>query len=108
MEQPPIFGLDIGTRSVVGLLLKNNETNYEILDMVIQEHDERSMVDGQIHNVIAVTKVISSIKQKLEEKHGSLHKVCVAAAGRSLKTKRAKVEVDITKSRSSNTKTFYT
>jgi cell division protein FtsA len=97
MEQSPIFGLDIGTRSVVGLLLKKNETSYEILDMEIEEHEERSMVDGQIHNVIAVTKVITSIKQKLEEKHGPLHKVCVAAAGRSLKTKRSKIEVDITK-----------
>ncbi|QOY33859.1 pilus assembly protein PilM [Anaerobacillus isosaccharinicus] len=97
MEQSPIFGLDIGTRSVVGLLLKNNGTNYEILDMEIQEHEERSMVDGQIHNVMAVTKVITSIKQKLEVKHGPLHKVCVAAAGRSLKTTRAKMEVDIAK-----------
>lgn len=97
MEQSPIFGLDIGTRSVVGLLIKQNEANYEILDIEIQEHDERSMVDGQIHNVIAVTKVITSIKEKLEEKHGPLHKVCVAAAGRSLKTKRAKVEVNISK-----------
>lgn len=97
MEQSPIFGLDIGTRSVVGLLLNNNGTNYEILDMEIQEHDERSMVDGQIHNVMAVTKVITSIKQKLEAKHGPLHKVCVAAAGRSLKTTRARMEVDIAK-----------
>lgn len=97
MEQSPIFGLDIGTRSVVGLLLNNNGTNYEILDMEIQEHDERSMVDGQIHNVMAVTKVITSIKKKLEAKHGPLHKVCVAAAGRSLKTTRARMEVDIAK-----------
>lgn len=97
MEQSPIFGLDIGTRSVVGLLLKNSSTGYEILDIEIQEHDERSMVDGQIHNVLAVTKVISSIKEKLEKKHGPLHKVCVAAAGRSLKTKRAKVQLDISK-----------
>ncbi len=97
MKQSPIFGLDIGTRSVVGILLKNNESTYEILDIEIQEHDERSMIDGQIHNVIAVAKVITSIKEKLEKKHGPLHKVCVAAAGRSLKTKRSKVEVDILK-----------
>ncbi|UTW68849.1 hypothetical protein KHA80_16005 [Anaerobacillus sp. HL2] len=52
---------------------------YEILDVEIQEHDERSMVDGQIHNVLSVTKVITSIKEKLEKKkHGPLHKVCVA------------------------------
>ncbi len=96
-QQTPIFALDIGTRSVVGLLLKNNKNNYEVLDIEIEEHDERSMLDGQIHNVPAVTKVITSIKEKLEEKHGQLKKVCVAAAGRSLKTKRAKVEADISK-----------
>ncbi len=96
-QQTPIFALDIGTRSVVGLLLTNNENGYEILDLEIEEHDGRSMVDGQIHNVIAVTKVITSIKKKLEEKHGQLQKVCVAAAGRSLKTKRAKIEIDISK-----------
>ncbi|OIJ18225.1 cell division protein [Anaerobacillus alkalidiazotrophicus] len=93
----PIFGLDIGTRSVVGLLLKNNKPGYEILDVEIQEHEDRSMLDGQIHNVLSVTKVITSIKEKLEHKHGPLRKVCVAAAGRSLKTKRAIVALDISK-----------
>lgn len=98
-EQTPIFGLDIGTRSVVGLLLKKLDSGYEVIDVEIEEHDERSMVDGQIHNVISVAKVITSIKEKLEKKHGSLRKVCVAAAGRSLKTKRSKVSIDITKKR---------
>lgn len=96
-HQSHVFGLDIGTRSVVGLLLRNTEASYEVLDVEIEEHSERSMVDGQIHNVLAVTKVISSIKEKLEKKHGPLKKVCVAAAGRSLKTRRAKIEVDIAK-----------
>lgn len=96
-SQTHIFGLDIGTRSVVGMLLRHTGSNYEIVDVEIEEHNERSMVDGQIHNVLAVTKVISSIKEKLEKKHGPLKKVCVAAAGRSLKTKRAKVEIDIEK-----------
>ncbi len=96
-SQSYIFGLDIGTRSVVGMLLRHTGTTYEIVDVEIEEHNERSMVDGQIHNVLAVTKVISSIKEKLENKHGPLKKVCVAAAGRSLKTKRAKVEMDIEK-----------
>lgn len=98
-EQTPIFGLDIGTRSVVGLLLTKLDSGYEVIDIEIEEHDERSMVDGQIHNVISVAKVITSIKEKLEKKHGSLRKVCVAAAGRSLKTKRSKVSIDISKKR---------
>ncbi|WP_078555523.1 cell division protein FtsA [Bacillus alkalicellulosilyticus] len=92
----PIFSLDIGTRSIVGLLLQKNKTDlYEILDIEILEHDERSMLDGQIHNVIAVSETIKKIKDKLESRHGQLKKVCVAAAGRSLKTKRASVDLDI-------------
>lgn len=98
-EQTPIFGLDIGTRSVVGLLLKKLDRGYEVIDIEIEEHDERSMVDGQIHNIISVAKVITSIKEKLEKKHGPLRKVCVAAAGRSLKTKRSRVSIDISKKR---------
>lgn len=73
-SQSYIFGLDIGTRSVVGMLLRHTGTTYEIVDVEIEEHNERSMVDGQIHNVLAVTKVISSIKEKLENKHGPLKK----------------------------------
>ncbi|WP_096202652.1 cell division FtsA domain-containing protein [Bacillus sp. FJAT-45350] len=91
----PIFALDIGTRSVVGLLLQKNKTNYEIVDLEVIEHNERSMVDGQIHNVLSVSEVITEIKQILELRNGPLKKVCVAAAGRSLKTKRAKVDLDI-------------
>ena len=90
----PIFALDIGTRSVVGLLLQNQNNKYQIVDMEIIEHSERSMLDGQIHNVVAVSEVIAKIKEKLEAKHGPLKKVCVAAAGRSLKTRRGKITTD--------------
>ncbi|WP_456277969.1 cell division protein FtsA [Bacillus sp. AK128] len=94
-EQPIIFSLDIGTRSVVGLIIKKVNDIYQIVDIESIEHSERSMVDGQIHDVLSVSNVISQIKDRLEEKHGPLHKVCVAAAGRALKTERAKVTIDI-------------
>ncbi|UTR15632.1 rod shape-determining protein [Salipaludibacillus sp. LMS25] len=90
-----IFGLDIGTRSVVGLMLEKRSQGYHVLDVYSVEHDERSMLDGQIHNVLAVSEKISHVKDHLEATHGKLKKVCVAAAGRSLKTKRALVELDI-------------
>lgn len=90
-----IFALDIGTRSVVGIILEKKATSYQVIDIISKEHDERSMVDGQIHDVLSVSEVISSVKASLEEKHGPLHKVCVAAAGRALKTKRTKVTVNI-------------
>lgn len=94
-NQPYIFALDIGTRSVVGLILKKEEEKFTIIDIESIEHKERSMLDGQIHDVLSVSKVIKEIKEILEERHGRLTKVCVAAAGRALKTKRAKVSTEI-------------
>ncbi|GAE25813.1 cell division protein FtsA [Halalkalibacter wakoensis JCM 9140] len=91
----PLFALDIGTRTVVGLLLQPNDGTYQLIDKIVKEHDERAMLDGQIHDVPAVAKVIQQIKNSLEAKHGPLKKVCVAAAGRSLKTKRSQMTVDI-------------
>jgi cell division protein FtsA len=94
-EQPIIFALDIGTRSVVGLILQKVNNTFQIIDILSIEHSERSMVDGQIHDVLSVSNVITQIKNELEEKHGPLNKVCVAAAGRALKTERAKISIDI-------------
>lgn len=94
-QQSSIFALDIGTRSVVGLIITETNNTYEVIDLLSIEHTERSMVDGQIHDVQSVSKVISQVKEQLEEKHGPLTKVCVAAAGRALKTERATVTIDI-------------
>lgn len=91
----PLFALDIGTRSVVGLLLRPVNGQFELLDSIMKEHDERAMLDGQIHDVPSVASVIQEVKERLEERHGPLNKVCVAAAGRSLKTRRAQFSVDI-------------
>lgn len=90
------FALDIGTRSVVGLILKEEDNSYIVVDTVIKEHTKRSMLDGQIHDILSVAHVISSVKEDLERKHGPLHKVCVAAAGRALKTERSTASIEIT------------
>lgn len=84
-----VFALDIGTRSVVGLLLEQQYEQFKVLDMVSKEHEERAMLDGQIHDILAVSKVIEYVKTELEKNHGPLTKVCVAAAGRALKTQTA-------------------
>lgn len=65
-----IFALDIGTRSVVGIILKEIDGRYQVEDIVIKEHEERAMLDGQIHDVLAVSNVILDIKKTLEERHG--------------------------------------
>jgi cell division ATPase FtsA len=90
-----IFALDIGTRSVVGLIVEPVDDKFRVIDCAIQEHSERSMLDGQIHDVVAVAKVISQVKARLEEKHGPLTQVAVAAAGRSLRTRRVRMEMEI-------------
>ncbi|CAM3855871.1 pilus assembly protein PilM [Alkalicoccus chagannorensis] len=95
MSSSYIFGIDIGTRSVVGLLLEKREEGYHVIDLVSREHQERSMLDGQIHNVMETAETISWVKEKLENKHGPLPRVCAAAAGRSLQTQRAEKEIAI-------------
>lgn len=94
-ETKKLFALDIGTRSIVGIILEQQEDQFHVIDILIQEHTERAMLDGQIHDVLAVSKIIIQIKEKLEKKHGPLKKVSVAAAGRSLKTKRAVSSIGI-------------
>lgn len=93
--QEKLFALDIGTRSVVGIIIEQQQNRYCVTDILSQEHTERAMLDGQIHDVLAVSKVIADLKEKMEEKHGKLTHVSVAAAGRALKTERAMVAVDI-------------
>ncbi|SDQ42148.1 cell division protein FtsA [Virgibacillus salinus] len=90
-----IFALDIGTRSVTGILIEKQDNNFAVIDYYMKEHEERSMRDGQIHNVIAVSEVIRDVKEKLEAEHGQLHQVSVAAAGRALKTCQAEATLKL-------------
>ncbi|WP_233505399.1 cell division protein FtsA [Sporosarcina sp. BI001-red] len=92
----PLFALDIGTRSVVGIILEEVSSGYHVVDLEVIEHKERSMIDGQIHNIVSVASVIEQMKTLLAERHGPLKKVSVAAAGRALKTATGKMSVDIT------------
>ncbi|MBR3039912.1 MAG: dephospho-CoA kinase [Lachnospiraceae bacterium] len=83
----PVFGLDIGTRSVVGTVGFLKGGLFHVCAQVVKEHDTRSMMDGQIHDVAKVAATIRDVKEELEAKTGtSLKRVCIAAAGRVLKT----------------------
>lgn len=89
-----VFALDIGTRTVVGLIAHGDPLT--VSAACVLEHSERSMQDGQIHDIDKVAKVVLQIKSDLEEQTGQkLTEVSVAVAGRALKTSRAKVSVDI-------------
>ncbi len=79
----------------MGIILQENEGAYHVADLVSIEHKERSMIDGQIHNILSVANVITQIKTILEERHGSLKRVSVAAAGRALKTSEGSMAIDI-------------
>ncbi|SHJ82685.1 Cell division ATPase FtsA [Hathewaya proteolytica DSM 3090] len=82
-----IFSLDIGTRSIKGSILKNISGKLHVIAEHYIEHEERAMVDGQIHDIGSVASTVSSIKANLESQIGEkLTNVAIAAAGRFLKT----------------------
>ncbi len=88
-----IFALDIGTRTVVGILAEKTDSGYKVIDMETAAHTKRSMTDGQIEDIEAVSEVIKAVKTALEKRRGiKLAHVCIAAAGRALKTMRASWE----------------
>lgn len=91
MSTPEVFALDIGTRKIAGLLVTAAEDGFELREAVVEQQLPGAMADGQIHHIDAVAKVIRKIKHQLEESCGrTLHKVAVAAAGRSLRTEMGK------------------
>ena len=92
-----IFSLDIGTRTIIGIVGEyTDDEEFNILAYSKKEHSRRNMYDGQIHNIAEVTKIVKEMKSELEDKIGtSLKKVSIAAAGRSLKTCKVKVEKEI-------------
>ena len=95
MEKKLLFALDIGTRSIVGLIGEKTEAGILVLAGVRHEHTTRAMLDGQIHDVPEVAKVIRAIKLKLEKDFGPLRQVTIAAAGRALSTLNASAELDV-------------
>lgn len=91
-----IFALDIGTRTVIGIVGVQEKEKFKVISAEIIEHKNRAMLDGQIHDIMQVANVAKEVKEKLEKKLGfSLSKVAIAAAGRVLKTCEVKVERDI-------------
>lgn len=86
------FSLDIGTRTIVGLVGTFCGEEFKIIDFQIEEHKKRAMYDGQVHDIKLVADTVIKVKETLESRLGTkFEKVSVAAAGRSLKT--SKVEV---------------
>ncbi len=92
-----VFALDIGTRTVVGVLAAGcpEEKLLEIVDVEVMEHSDRNMFDGQIHDIDRVAAVVRQVKDKLEERNNCrLSHVSIAAAGRALITHKSRVDVN--------------
>lgn len=88
MYKDEVLALDIGTRTIAGLILASTDTGFEIRDASLQPQLPGAMADGQIHNIDAVASTIAKIKSELEaNSNAPLTKAAVAAAGRSLMTK---------------------
>lgn len=89
------FGLDIGTRTVIGVVGYKDGNDFVIVAYERREHEERAMLDGQIHDIGKVAKTVYEVKSALEQSLDTkLTEVAIAAAGRSLSTQIVEVMHD--------------
>ena len=91
-----VFGLDIGTRNIVGTVgYRTADEEFIVTAQYIKQHETRAMLDGQIHDIGRVGRTIAAVKAELEKQTGQpLTDVCIAAAGRVLKTVTTHVEYE--------------
>ena len=91
-----IYGLDIGTRSIVGTVGYMEKDHFVVVAQKVREHETRAMLDGQIHDIGAVGETIRDVTDELEKELDiTLSQVCIAAAGRVLQTVTTSVEIDL-------------
>lgn len=103
-----VFGLDIGTRSIVGTVGYRVGGKFYVVTQCIREHGTRAMLDGQIHDIYKVGETISEVRNELEEKIGRpLRDVCIAAAGRVLRTVTVRVDTELEGDREVNGEDIY-
>ncbi len=85
-----IFALDIGTRSIIGIVGQVEKGRFHVTAIEKEEHGRRAMLDGQIVEIEQVAEVAKAVLRRLEAKTQiQLKRVCVAAAGRSLRSQGA-------------------
>lgn len=103
-----VFGLDIGTRSIVGTVGYMTGERFHVVDQEIREHETRAMLDGQIHDIRKVGNTISAVKEGLEERLGRpLKDACIAAAGRVLRTVTVHAEQNFEKEKEVSEEDIY-
>ena len=96
MPEDAIFALDIGTRTIIGLVGVQKDERFFVHGADIVSHESRAMMDGQIHDIMKVVQGVEKVKNSLEKKLGyRLTRVSIAAAGRVLKTCQMRIEREI-------------
>ena len=94
-DQKVVYGLDIGTRSVVGTVGYMNEGQFNVIAQAVEKHETRAMLDGQIHDIGKVGSTIRKVTDRLEQQTDiHLTDVCIAAAGRVLRTVRTNYDYE--------------
>lgn len=92
LKETLCFGLDIGTRTVIGVVGYRDGEEFVLVDYECRAHEERAMMDGQIHDIQKVARIVYEVKTALEKRLGIvLKEVAIAAAGRSLSTQTVEV-----------------
>lgn len=105
MEQDKdlIFALDIGTRSIVGVVGRLVKDRFQVLAVESAEYSKRTMLDGQIDDIAGVADLARVVTDRLGHKlEVDLKRVCVAAAGRALRTQRGVFGMDLAEDRTIN------
>lgn len=90
------FALDIGTRTVIGVAFVVDGDKIKVVDEEIIEHRKRAMMDGQVHDIQAVSEVAYEVRRRLEERLCTkFERVSIAAAGRILKTTKVLADLPL-------------
>lgn len=90
---PLRLAVDTGTRKVLGVVYRPAADGIEVVAAARQEHPGRAMLDGQIHDVAAVARVLRAVRERLEARVGQpFRQAVVAAAGRALRTAPGRAE----------------
>ena len=66
LKEKMVFGLDIGTRSIVGTVGYKEDDKFVVVAQKVKEHETRAMLDGQIHDIEKVGNSIRQVKEYLD------------------------------------------
>ena len=70
LPRQAVFALDIGTRSIIGMVGVPDGDRMQIVAIEQIEHTKRAMIDGQIENIDQVAKVAAMVKERLQAEPG--------------------------------------